>query len=343
MKTLNKYLSFLGIALIIFMIAILLIAFNGSNVFKALSGFFIGIFGSKYSIAEVFVKAIPLTLTGLGVAVGFRSGFINLGAEGQLYMGAIFATYFALLFPNLPKIVMIPLLIIVGFIGGGIWALIPGILKAKFKISEIIVSIMFNYIAINIVGIMVRTILKDPDYPYPMSPRIPEGAMLSTLIQSTRLHSGIIIALIATILIYILIWKTPTGYEMRACGINPRASMCSGISIYRNIVLSALISGGLAGLAGMSEIAGLQHKLIEGLSPNYGYTAIIVALIGRNHPLGVAVAAIGISALQVGSLAMQRSAGIPNSISSIIMGAVVILILARKTIFKKLVTEEGMV
>lgn len=341
MKKLNKSLSFLCIALIVLVIAILLIVFVGSNVSKAFSGFFTGIFGSKYSIAEVFVKATPLILAGLGVSVGFRSGFTNLGAEGQLYMGAIAATYFALSFPNLPKILMIPLLIVVGFIAGGIWSLIPGILKAKFKISEIIVSIMFNYIAINIVGIMVRTVLKDPNYPFPMSPNIPENAMLSNLMEATRLHSGIIIALIAAVVIYIFVWKTPTGYQMRTCGINPRASMCSGISVFRSIVLSALISGGLAGLAGVSEIAGLQHKLIEGISPNYGYTAIIVALLGRNHPLGVVFAAIGISALQVGSLAMQRSAGIPNSISSIIMGVIVLLILARKTIFKKLVLKEG--
>lgn len=340
MKRLNKSLSFLYITLIVLLIAVLLIILVGSSIPNAFYGFFVGIFGSKYAIAEVFVKATPLILAGLGIAVGFRSGFTNLGAEGQLYMGAIAATYFALKFPNLPKLIMIPMLMVVGFISGGLWAVIPGVLKAKFKISEIIVSIMLNYIAINIVGIMVRTVLKDPEYPYPMSPNIPDSAILSTLVESTRLHSGLIIALIAAVLTYIFVWKTATGYQMRACGINPRASMCSGISLYNSIILSALISGGLAGLAGVSEIAGLHHKLIEGLSPNYGYTAIIVALLGRNHPLGVVIAAIGISALQVGSLSMQRSAGIPNSISSIIMGAIVILILARKTIFEKLLAEK---
>lgn len=341
MKKFNKTLSYLYIALMVFLLAILLIVLVGSNIPAAMSGFFLGIFGSPYSIAEVLVKATPLIFAGLGVAVGFRSGFTNLGAEGQLYMGAIAATYFALMLPNLPKLILIPIIMIAGFVVGGIWSLIPGILKAKLKISEVIVSIMFNYIAINIVGIMVRTILKDPEYPFPMSPMIPENAMFFTLIRSTRLHSGLIYALLSAVIIYIIVWKTPIGYEMRSCGSNPRASMCAGISVYRSIIISAVISGGLAGLAGVSEIAGLQHKLIEGLSPSYGYTAIIVALLGKNHPLGVVCAAIGISALQVGSLAMQRSAGVPDSISSIIMGVIVVLILARKTIFKKLAVEEG--
>ena len=136
------------------------------------------------------------------------------------------------------------------------------------------------------------------------------------------------------IVVYLLVWKTSVGYQMRAVGLNPRASKCFGISVYRNIILSSVISGGLAGIAGAIEIAGLHHKLLEGLSPNYGYIAIIVSLLGNNHPAGVIVAALGIAALEVGSLAMQRSAGVPTSISFIIMGSIVVLILARKTIFR---------
>lgn len=341
MKKTMTVLSYACIAGLALLIAIALILLVGSDVAKAITGFIGGIFGSTYAVAEVLVKATPLILCGLGIAVGLKTGFTNLGAEGQLYMGAIAASVVALFLPGLPKPVMLPLMVLAGFLLGGIWAVIPGFLKARFKISEVILTIMFNYIAINIVGILVRTILKDPDYPYPMSAEFPSAAFLTPLLQPTRLHSGLIIAFCCACLVYLLVWKTPLGFQLRAVGLNPRASMCSGISVYKCIIISALLSGGLAGIAGVSEVAGLHHKLLEGISPDYGYVAIIVALLGNNHPLGVVVAGLGIAALQVGSLAMQRSAGVPTAISSIIMGAIVLLILARKTIFKRVVNEEN--
>lgn len=340
MKKIKTFLSYICISVIVLALSFIMIAMVGSDVPTAISGFIKGIFGSKYALAEVFVKATPLTLTGLGVAVGFKSGYNNIGAEGQLYMGAIAITAVAMLFPGLPTILMIPLGILAGFITGGIWSLIPGVLKAKFNISEVIVTIMFNYIAISILGILVRTILQDKTGSFPMSPILPDAAALPIIIKATRLHGGAVIAVICAVLVYILIWKTPIGYEMRAVGLNPRGSKVAGISLYKSIVLSSLISGGLAGIAGVSEIAGLHHKLLEGISPNYGYTAIIVALLGRNHPVGVILAAIGVSALEVGSKAMQRASGVPASISSIIMGVIVVLILARNTIFKKLIDDK---
>lgn len=340
MKKFKIIASYLCVALLAFLIALLLILLVGSDVSKAFTGFFRGIFGSTYSISEVLVKATPLTLCGLGIAVGFRSGFINLGAEGQLYMGAIAATSLALALPGLPAAVMLPLVLVGGFLLGGIWSVIPGFLKARFKISEVIVTIMFNYIAINIVGILVRTSLKDPNYPYPMSPELPAAAFLPTLLPPNRVHAGIFIALLCALAVYILVWQTPIGYQMRAVGLNARASHCAGISVYRSIVFSSLISGGLAGIAGVCEVTGLQHKLLEGLSPEYGYIAIIVALLGGNKPLGVIVAALGIAALQVGSLSMQRAAGVPTAISLIIMGCIVLLILARPTLFRRFLAEE---
>lgn len=340
MKQFGKSLSFLGIAVLTLLISILLIFMVDSNVDQAFSSFLSGIFGSFYSVSEIMVKAIPLILTGLGVAVGSRSGFINIGAEGQLYMGAIAVTCLAFWFNDLPAILMIPLVILGGFALGGVWSVIPGFLKARFGISEVITTLMFNYIAISIVGILVRTVLKDPSNSLPMSAFLPDSAALPILMSSTRLHAGLLVALLCVVLIWVLVWKTPAGYEMRAVGLNPRACKCSGISVYKNIVLSSLLSGGLAGIAGVCEVSGLHHKLLEGISPGYGYIAIIVALLGKNHPLGVVVSALGIAALQVGSLGMQRMAGVPTSISSIILGVVVLLILARKSIFRRLLTEE---
>lgn len=340
MKQSGKIFSFLGITVLTLLISILLVLMVGSSVTLALSSFLSGIFGSVYSLSEVMVKATPLILTGLGVAVGSRSGFINIGAEGQLYMGAIAVTGIAFCFSGLPAVLMIPLVILGGFLLGGVWSLIPGFLKARFGISEVITTLMFNYIALCIVGILVRTSLKDPASSLPMSAYLPGGATLPVLLSAARLHAGLLVALLSVVLVWLLVWKTPQGYEMRAVGLNPRACQCAGISVYKNMIFSSLLSGGLAGIAGVCEVAGLHHKLLEGISPGYGYIAIIVALLGKNHPLGVVVSALGIAALQVGSLGMQRMAGVPTSISSIIMGVVVLLILARKTIFSRLLREE---
>lgn len=333
--------SYAAVAAASILLAVLLIVLVGGDVGKAFGGFFRGIAGSTYSIAEVFVKAAPLILTGLGVAVAFKSGFTNIGAEGQLYMGAVAFTAMYVLFPGLPKAALLPFGILAGFLAGGIWALIPGILKARFGISEVINTIMFNYIAIGIVGILLQTGLKDPAHYFPVSPTLPDEQGLSLLLPGTRLHTGILIAFACAVLVYVFIFKTPVGFRLQAVGLNPRACKCMGISVSGSLLISSLLSGGLAGIAGVCEIAGLHHRLIEGISPSYGYLAIIVALLGGNHPLGVVLAAIGIAALQVGSLSMQRAANVPSAIASIIMGAVVLLILARKTIFSKLLQEEG--
>jgi general nucleoside transport system permease protein len=333
MNRLRTILGYVAIITILLLLSIFLIIAVGSDVTKAFGSFIRGIFGSFYGFSEVLVRATPLILAGLGVAVGFRTGFVNIGAEGQIYLGAIAITMLGLYFPGLPMVVMLPTAIVLGFIFGGVWSVVPGILKARFGISEVINTIMLNYIAINLVGVLVRTALKDPSYPYPMSPILPVTANFPELLSPTRLHVGFLIALVAAFLVYILVFRTPIGFEMRAVGLNSRACQCAGIPVYRNIVLSSFISGGLAGVAGVGEIAGLHHRLIEGISPGYGYIAIVVALLGKNHPVGVVLAALGIAALQVGSMSMQRSAGVPSSISSIIMGTLVILILARSSLF----------
>ncbi len=326
-------LSYVCIVALGMAVSLLLIVLVGSDVGKAAGGFFAGVFGSPYAISEVLAKATPLVLAGLGISVAFRSGFVNIGAEGQLYMGAIACTAVGMYFPNLPRAVMLPLCLLCGFAASGVWALIPGVLKARFGVSEVINTIMFNYIALGLTGVLLQTVLKDPSGHFPMSPQLPAAAHLSVLIKGARLHTGALIALVCAALVWVFVFKTPAGYRMRAVGLNKRACECSGIPVGRSILMSSLISGGLAGIAGVCEIAGLHHKLLEGISPSYGYLAIIVALLGGNHPLGVVLSAVGIAALQVGSLSMQRAAAVPSAIASIIMGAVVMLIMARKTLF----------
>ncbi|MDR1194745.1 MAG: ABC transporter permease [Peptococcaceae bacterium] len=339
-KQFRAAISYAAIAVCSLLLAILLILLVGCDVGKAFYGFFNGILGSSYSVAEVFVKAAPLILAGLGVAVAFKSGFTNIGAEGQLYMGAVAFTATYVLCPGLPKAALLALGILAGFLAGGVWALIPGALKARFGISEVINTIMLNYIALGIVGILLQTALKDRAQYFPVSPTLDDGLGFSRLLKGTRLHSGILIALVCAVIVYFFIFKTSMGFRLRAVGMNPRACKCMGISVSAGLIVSSLLSGGLAGIAGVGEIAGLHHRLIGGISPSYGYLAIIVALLGGNHPLGVVIAATGIAALQVGALAMQRAANVPSAIASIIMGAVVLLILARKTLFKRLLREE---
>ncbi|MFZ4616581.1 MAG: ABC transporter permease [Rectinemataceae bacterium] len=331
-----RFLRTLGFAalllLIVLAVAAALVIAVRADPGKAASGFLRGAFGSFYSISEVLVRATPLILAGLGVSIGFRTGFFNIGAEGQIYLGATAATAVGLLFPGLPAPVMLPLALLCGFAGGGLWSAVPGFLKSRFGLSEVITTIMFNYIAINVVGILVRSVMKDPSYPLPMSPDLPEAMRLPAILEPTRLHLGLVIALASALGVWFLMSRTLAGFRMRAVGLNPRASLVAGISVPANLLLASALSGGFAGLAGASEITGIHHRLLEGISPGFGYVAIIAALLGRNHPGGIVIASLGIAALQVGSSSMQRASGVPSSISWIIMGVLVLLILARRPI-----------
>lgn len=331
-----KILSFGILALATVCIFLLLILSVGSDIGKALQGFWKGAFGSTYSIGEVLVKAAPLILCGLSVAVGSHSGFTNIGAEGQFYMGATVATTIGMYGTMLPGWLLLPLSIVLGFLAGGLWAMIPGILKAKLGISEVLNTIMFNYIATGIVGLLLQTVLKDPSGYFPVSAKMPAEMNLPLILPKTRLHAGLIVALVCVVIVYVLIYRTYPGFKIRAVGQNARASLCSGIDVGRSLILSSLLSGGFAGLAGACEIAGLQHKLMDGISPGYGYLAIVAALLGGNNPVGIVFASVGIAIVQVGASGMQRTAGVPTSISNILLGALVLLLIGRFLMEKKL-------
>ena len=330
MKTKKHLLDILWIVIIAVAATTLMMILCKASPLEAYQMFFNGIFGNLSSFCEVFVKATPLILTGLGCAVAFRTGFFNIGAEGQFYVGAIAAAMVALNLTGVPGPARIVLSMLAGFICGGVWALIAAIFKAKFGISEIIVTIMLNYIAINFLGIAVRTFLMDPEGTVPQSARIESSASLGLLMPPTRLNAGIIIAVAAVIIVWILMEKTKVGYEIKVVGFNKRAAKCNGISVMKNIVVSAFLSGGLAGLAGVIEVIGIQKKLLEGISSDCGYTAVLIALIASNNPIGVLIAAVGFAAMQVGANSMQRQMGIPSAIVNILIGLVVLLILGRK-------------
>lgn len=328
--------AFLSIAM-----AAILILLSGADPLTAGWMFFNGIFGNASGFGEVFVKATPLILTGLGCSVAFRTGFFNIGAEGQFYIGALASAWVALNATGVPGVFRIILAIGCGFLFGGLWALIAAILKAKLGISEIICTIMLNYISMNLLGIAVRTFLMDPAGSIPQSEKIDASVTLLRFLKPTRVHTGIFIALGAVFFVWFLMEKTTSGYEFKAVGFNKRAAACSGISVVKNIILSAVLSGGLAGIAGAVEVLGVHKKLLEGISGGCGYTAILITLLAFNHPGGVLLVSVLFAALEVGANSMQRQMGVTSAIVDFLIGFIVLLILGRELLTGKMRAKEG--
>lgn len=325
----QKALEIIVIIILTLLIGSILILSCGANPAEALGLFFQGIFKNKSSMAEVLVKACPLILTALGCSVAYRTGFFTIGAEGQFYIGAMITAMLSLNLPQVPGVPRIVIALAGGFIGGGLWALIAAVLKARFDISEIIITIMLNYIAIYFLGYAVRSFLMDPEGNVPQSAKIPQDGQLRIMFTGTRFHPGIIIAVLCVLVVWFLMTRMTVGYELKVVGMNQRAAAVNGISVMKNIILSAFLSGGLAALAGGIEVLAVQKKLLEGISAECGYTAVLIALIAGNHPLGVLAAAIIYAAVQTGAGSMQRQLGVPSSIVNILIGAVVVLILAK--------------
>lgn len=301
---------------------------TGNNPVIAYIALFQGAFGSKYGITETLVKAIPLILCGLAVSLPFQARFWNIGAEGQLYLGAMIATWVALTFTRSPAFILLPFVILSGFLAGALWGLIPAFLKVRFQVNEIILTLMMNYIAINGSNYLVYGPLKDPKgFNFPVTAIFPEAAWLPRL-PGTRLHAGIILAVAMVIIIYFILAKTRLGYEIKVVGANPQAALYGGIYVEKIILIVIFLGGGMAGLAGVGEVSGLQHRLRVDVSPGYGYTAIPVALLGKGHPVGVVFAALLFSALFVGGSNMQQITKVPVALVSIIQALVVLFVVA---------------
>jgi simple sugar transport system permease protein len=291
-------------------------------------------FGSVLGLSETMVKACPLILAGLGTAVAFRCKFWNIGSEGQIYIGGIMVTLVGTLPLPLPAIFHLPLAILAGFLGGAVYAFIPAFLKGKLKINEVITTLMLNYIAIHFVSFLVHGPMEDVNGYLPLSKKLLPAATLPVIIPRTRFHLGIVLAILASFLVYFLIWKTILGYRIRAVGLNEKAARVGGINPLSTLLWAGCISGGLSGLAGTMEIAGIQYRLMENFSPGYGFLAIAVALVGNLRPLGVIVASILFAALLSGSKAMQSTANVPATIIYVIEGFVIMIISARVLVRK---------
>jgi len=287
--------------------------------------------GSLSGVTQSLVKATPLLLVGLGICIAFRANVINIGGEGQITLGAIVATWFPLTFHTWPGWILIPATLILGFLAGAAWGFVPGILKARLKVNEILSTIMMNSIATQFMYLLIRGPLMDPAGVasgtfLAQSARIPQQAQLPRLVPQTLLHAGAIIAVILAVAVYFFLWRTTIGYRIRAVGLNPDASRHSGINVPFYQALSLTLAGGFAGLAGAIEIMGVQHRLLDGITGGYGFTGIVAALLGGLHPLGVIPASILFGGLLVGANEMQRAVQVPSSLINVILGMVVLFV-----------------
>lgn len=313
----------------------IVMAVAGANPFHAYSVLVKGAFGSTYALSETLLRATPVLLAGIGLSISFRSNLTSIGAEGQIIIGGITSTLIGLTVPvGIPSVIRITLCLLAGFLGGAIYAILPGILKAKMGISEIIVTIMLNYIAISFLSFLLAGPMMETGSFYPQSAQLDQGLWLPQILKGTRLHIGFIIALILIVGYYFLMFRLPIGFKIRAVGYNPNAAEYAGIKVSASIVLAMALSGGMAGLAGAGEVFGIHHRLYNDFAAGFGFDAIAVALLGRLHPIGILIASVFFAALKIGSSAMQRAVQVPTTIVYIIQGLLIMFIFTDKLLGK---------
>jgi simple sugar transport system permease protein len=319
----------------------LFIIILGANPLKAYKAIMVGALGNVNALTETMVKATPLILTGAGLAIVFRANIWNIGAEGQLFMGGLAASWVALTFgAQLPPVVIIPLTLIAGFIGGAIWAFIPAILKVRLGIDEIINTIMMNYIAILLVNWVIHHPLRDPTAGFPRTSIFPDSSQLPILIPRTRLHIGVLVAIVVVLFLQFVLWRVTFGYQVRSVGDNKHAAAYGGINVGRVMVMSMMISGGLAGSAGMVQVTGLHFRMLEDISGGIGFTAIAVSLLANNQPIVILLSAFVLATLDVGGNAMQYQAGVPVAVVSLIQGLVILFVVAREFITRRIIARR---
>ncbi|MDH3596861.1 MAG: ABC transporter permease [Rhodospirillales bacterium] len=300
-----------------------LIALAGADVLEAYLVLFSSALGSTFGLSETVVKATPLIFTGLAVAVAFRAKFWNIGAEGQLLAGAMAAAFIGAR-EGLPAWSLVPLMIVAGAIAGGLWAALPAVLKLRYRVDDVVATLMLNFIMFYSMMALVDGPWKDPLSGYPDSPDIRLEAEFPVLLSATRLHLGVLLAAFAALGVWFLMRGTTLGFAIRAVGENPRAARHGGIDILRTALLTAVISGGLAGLAGVGEVGGLHFQVMAALSPGYGYTGIVIAMLARLNPLGVVPAGLFFAAVLTGAEAMSRKTGVPVFLADVIQGTALI-------------------
>lgn len=320
------------------LIGALIMVANGRSPIVGYGALIKGAFGGKYSIANTFAKTVPLALTGLATAISFRSGIFNIGGEGQLYLGAFAAAYVGITFTGLPKGLGILLAILVGALTGGLYAYIPGFLKVKYKIDEVITTIMMNTVAVLFTSYLVN---------YPFAPAvgklnateiISKQFHLSRLVRLSTLNTSIFFMGFIALFMYYLMEKTAAGYDFKLVGQNSLFARFGGIDDRKQMLIAMVISGGLCGLAGVFEVLGVHYRFLQHISPGYAWDGMLVALIVKNNPIGVMIMSIFFGALKTGSIAMENATSIPSELVLVIQ-SIIILFIAGERGFKDKVKE----
>ena len=301
----------------------LIVLAAGFDPVQAVAGLLGHALGTSSGLTEVAVRMVPLTLTGLGIVVAFRARMFNVGGDGQIILGAMAFTGFAVAFPGLSGWILLPVALAAGFIGGAAWGGIAGYLRARYSVNGIIVTIMLNYIAVQVLGWAIRGPMQESAKVFPRSDAVPDSVVLGVLIDGSRLHWGLTIALAATLIVFVLFRFTSFGYRLDAVRESPAAARQGGIDDRRVIFLSLAVSGGLAGLAGAVEISAIHQRLQDSFAEGLGITAIAVALLARLNPLFVPLAALIFGVLSVGASALQRQMAIPFPLVHIIEAIVI--------------------
>ncbi len=304
-----------------------LVLWASANPFTAYYHLLIEPLLSQRSILEVLVEATPLLFTGVAVTFAFTSGYYNIGAEGQLYAGAIAAAGLGMIMDNVPPIIALPIMIVAGFLAGMAWAFIPAILRVKWNVDEVVTTLLSNSIMAYLVSAILNGPWRSPTLGWPQSPDIVENAQFMKLIPRSRLHLGFILAIVMVALLWFVLTRTSFGMRLRAVGMGKPAARFAGIRVERTMLMGALISGGIAGLAGVSEVAGIQYHLIGELSAGFGYTGIIIATLGSLNAFGVGFAALFFGLVNTGAQSVSRELGVPVYLSDVTQATMLIVAL----------------
>jgi simple sugar transport system permease protein len=309
-----------------------LIVAAGGDLSEALSAMAQGAVGGWNEVFETLIQATPLIFTGLAVTVAYRGKAVNIGAEGQLVAGAMGAFWVSANFSELPRPLLLLLIMLAAATGGGIWGGIAGYLKARFRADEIIVTVLLNYVIMFILSFLLSGLWRAPDTFFQQTILIPDAARFPILVPRSRLHAGLIVSLILAALVYVLLWRTRLGYEIRAMGLNPKAATYKGINVAKTVVVIMVISGAIAGLAGGIELVALHPRLRLHIASGLGFVGIMVAILGRRHPIGVILASLLFGALTTGASRMQIVTGIPVALVMAIQGMVFLFLVTAEVL-----------
>ncbi|MCS6774227.1 MAG: ABC transporter permease [Anaerolineae bacterium] len=300
----------------------------GANPLRAYYHFLLEPLSSRVSLLEMLVKATPLLLTGIAVAFAFRGGFWNIGAEGQFLAGATAATAIGMSMHGMPALVAVPLMALGGFVAGMAWAFVPAVMKVELHADEVVTTLLLNTVALLCVSALLNGPWRDPISQWPQSPEIASTAILPKLVPRSRLHLGFLFAVFVVLVVGFILTQTTLGLRMRAVGLEPKAARFAGVRVERTLLVTALVSGGVAGFAGMVEVAGIHYRLIEAISGGHGYTGILVATLGNLSPLGVVLSALFVGLIDIGSQTVSRALGVPVYLGDVIQATLLLVTLA---------------